>query len=44
MEGRSKVTKAKGAPIVHLGNTSNAHLGRDEKAKSLIPKARETKP
>lgn len=41
MEAKSKVTKAKGgAPIVHLGETSVANQGRDEKAQSLIPKAR----
>ena len=41
MEAKSRVTKAKGgAPIVHLGDTSVANQGRDEKAQSLIPKHR----
>lgn len=43
MEAKNMVTKAKGgAPIKKIGHTSVANQGRDEKAQSLIPQARET--
>ena len=38
---KSQVTKAKGAPIVKLGNTGAKNQGKDESAKSLIPSAYE---
>lgn len=37
----SQVKKAKGAPIVKLGQTGNKHHGRDEKVQGVIPPAYE---